>query len=94
MDLKKYLEKNTEKDIISKIYHNDMEELQSISQSKEYIEISKKIESIEKDLLKKFSKEKIGRYREYINERDSMDAESQFKLGFKTAIKIILQALK
>ena len=56
MDLKKYLEKNTEKDIISKIYHNDMEELQSISQSKEYIEISKKIESIEKDLLKKFSK--------------------------------------
>ena len=71
-----------------------MEELQSISQSKEYIEISKKIESIEKDLLKKFSKEKIGRYREYINERDSMDAESQFKLGFKTAIKIILQALK
>lgn len=91
MDFKEYLVENSEKDMISKIYHNDMEDLQCISESKEYLIISKKIKKLERELLKNFTKDK---YIEYTNERNSIEAEDQFKLGFKTAIKIILQALK
>ena len=36
MDFKEYLVENSEKDMISKIYHNDMEDLQCISESKDY----------------------------------------------------------
>ncbi len=94
MDFKEYLVENSEKDMISKIYHNDMEDLQCISETKEYLIISKKIKKLEKELLKNFTKDKVKKYIEYTNERNSIEAEDQFKLGFKTAIKIILQALK
>lgn len=80
--------------MICKIYHNDMEDLQCISETKEYLIISKKIKKLEKELLKNFTKDKVKKYIEYTNERNSIEAEDQFKLGFKTAIKIILQALK
>ena len=71
-----------------------MEDLQCISESKEYLIISKKIKKLERELLKNFTKDKVKKYIEYTNERNSIEAEDQFKLGFKTAIKIILQALK
>lgn len=80
--------------MIYKIYHNDMEDLQNRNQSKEYMKITKKIEQMEKTLFKKFNKENVSKYIEYTNEKVSIEAESQFELGFKIAIKIIFQALK
>ena len=94
MDLKKYVFENAENDIIGKIYHNDMEELQFINKSKEYMKISKKVKNLEKMLLKECAKEKVRKYIEYTNEKMSIEAENQFKLGFKTAVKIMLEALK
>lgn len=90
MDLKEDLER----DIISKIYHNNLEELQMINQSKEYIDLSKKIKLTEDMLFKDFTQENVKKYIEYTNERNSIEAENQFKLGFKTAIRIILETLK
>ena len=90
MDLKEELER----DIISKIYHNNLEELQMIDQSKEYIDLSKKIKLTEDMLFKDFSQENVKKYIEYTNEKNSIEAENQFKLGFKTAIRIILETLK
>ena len=90
MDLKEELER----DIISKIYHNNLEELQMIDQSKEYIDLSKKIKLTEDMLFKDFSQENVKKYIEYTNERNSIKAENQFKLGCKTAIRIILETLK
>ena len=94
MDFKEYVMEDSENNIIRKIYHNNMEELQMMNQSKEYIQISKKIKKLEKTLLKEFTEEKVEKYIEYTNEKISIEAESQFELGFKTAVKIILQALK
>lgn len=94
MDFKEYVMEDSENNIIRKIYHNNMEELQMMNQSKEYIQISKKIKKLEKTLLKEFTEEKVKKYIEYTNEKISIEAESQFELGFKTAVKIILQALK
>lgn len=94
MDFKEYVMEDSENNIIRKIYHNNMEELQMMNQSKEYVQISKKIKKLEKILLKEFTEEKVKKYIEYTNEKVSIEAESQFELGFKTAVKIILQALK
>ncbi len=94
MSFKEYVIENSENSIIRKIYHNNMEELQQINQSKEYIDISKKIKRLEKDLHKEFAEESVRKYIEYTNAKISIEAENQFELGFKTAIKIILQALK
>ncbi len=94
MDFKEYVMEDSENNIIRKIYHNNMEELQMMNQSKEYVQISKKIKKLEKILLKEFTEEKVEKYIEYTNEKISIEAESQFELGFKTAVKIILQALK
>ena len=94
MDFKEYVMEDSENNIIRKIYHNNMEELQMMNQSKEYVQISKKIKKLEKTLLKEFTEEKVKKYIEYTNEKVSIEAESQFELGFKTAVKIILQALK
>ena len=94
MDLKKCGFENVEENMIYKIYHNDMEDLQNRNQSKEYMKITKKIEQMEKTLFKKFNKENVSKYIEYTNEKVSIEAESQFELGFKIAIKIIFQALK
>lgn len=94
MDLKKCGFENVKENMIYKIYHNDMEDLQNRNQSKEYVKITKKIEQMEKTLFKKFNKENVSKYIEYTNEKVSIEAESQFELGFKIAIKIIFQALK
>ena len=94
MDFKEYVMEDSENNIIRKIYHNNMEELQMMNQSEEYVQISKKIKKLEKTLLKEFTEEKVKKYIEYTNEKISIEAESQFVLGFKTAVKIILQALK
>ncbi len=94
MDFKEYVMEDSENNIIRKIYHNNMEELQMMNQSEEYVQISKKIKKLEKTLLKEFTEEKVKKYIEYTNEKVSIEAESQFELGFKTAVKIILQALK
>lgn len=94
MDLRKCGFENVEEDMIYKIYHNDMEDLQDMNQSKEYMKITRKIKKMEKILFKEFTKENVSKYIEYTNEKISIEAESQFELGFKTAVKIIFQALK
>ena len=51
MDLKKCGFENVEENMIYKIYHNDMEDLQNRNQSKEYVKITKKIEQMEKTFM-------------------------------------------
>ena len=71
-----------------------MEDLQTKDNSKQYERITKKIKKIENKLYKKYPKEYIKQYIDYVNERNSIEAENQFKLGFKTAMKIVFQSLK
>ena len=88
------MEKNLEEDIISKIYYNDLEAVQELPNTIEYIKLTETLKNIEKSLLKDSNKEDFKKYMEYINERSSMESENQFKLGFKLGIRIILEALK
>lgn len=88
------MDKSLDEDIIGKIYYNELEVVQELPNTIEYIKITEKIKNIEKNLLKDNNKEEFKKYMEYINERSCMEAENQFKLGFKTGIRIILEALK
>ncbi len=88
------MEKNLEEDIISKIYYNELEAVQELPNTIEYIKLTEKLKNIEKSLLKDANKEDFKKYMEYINEISSMESENQFKLGFKLGIRIILEALK
>ena len=88
------MDKSLDEDIIGKIYYNELEVVQELPNTIEYIKITEKIKNIEKNLLKDNNKEEFKKYMEYINERSCMETENQFKLGFKTGIRIILEALK
>lgn len=82
------------KDIIKEFYHDGLENIQSEINIKEYKKISKKIRKIESDIFENSSKEnreRIETYMEYITERESIQAEHQYKVGFKTAIKLMLE---
>lgn len=83
-----------EEDIFKKIYY---EEKFMIRNSKEYNNISKKMKKLESNILIELSekgKKDFENYLEYIFQRESIDAEEQFEIGFKTAVKIIIRSLK
>ena len=88
------MNKNEEEDIISKIYYNQLDGIEELPDTTEYMQITGKIKCLEKELLKNSNTNEIKEYIECINERTSMEVENQFKVGFKSGIKIIIEALK
>lgn len=84
-----FLENYLEDDIIGKIYHNDFNFEEKIPITKEYIEVMNFIKKQEKELL---NIKGFKRYLEDRNVKDAIEAEEQFKLGFKTAIKIVMES--
>lgn len=83
------LEEYLEEDIIGKIYRNEFNGIEEIPLTKEYQGIMNEMKKKEKNLIKL---EDFKKYLEIRNVKDSIEAEEQFKLGFKTAIKIILES--
>ena len=86
-----FLEENLEEDIISQIYNNNLDFSEKNPETKEYSNIMKEIRRQEKELLY------VKGFRNYLetrNIKDTIEAETQFKLGFRTAIKIIIEALE
>lgn len=83
------LEEYLEEDIIGKIYRNEFNGIEEIPLTKEYQEIMNEMKKKEKNLIKL---EDFKKYLEIRNVKDSIEAEEQFKLGFKIAIKIILES--
>ena len=69
---------------------------QILPKNKEYIKLTKSNIDIAKSILavlKAEDKNKFVQYMEQINIKEGIEAEEQFKLGFKTAIKIIIEAV-
>lgn len=88
MDLK------IKKDLIREFYYEGVENLQNNFNTKEYKNISKKIRKIENKIFEdvnEATREKIETYMEYITERESIESEQQFKTGFKTAMKLMIE---
>lgn len=82
-----------EKDIISKIYYNELEAISELPNSKEYLNITEKIRKMEEELLNN-NDDKIKEYIECLNERSGIEAKEQFKWGVKTGVQLIIESLK
>lgn len=84
-----FLENYLEEDVISKIYHNDFDFAEQEPKTAEYRKICKNMRQQEKELV---HNRQFQEYLENRNIKESIEAEEQFKLGFKTAVKIILES--
>ena len=97
MEIKEKLEEYLEEDIIEKIYDNELYLSEVSPKNKEYISVCKKCSNLSSYLVNKMVGKDKNKFLEYIEQnsiKESIEAEFQFKLGFKTAIKIILEGLK
>lgn len=101
MNLKELFEKETIKeeqdDILTKIYYDDLYLSQEIPDTEEYLEILESLKQNSEEILEECKgdlRKKFMDYTENINIKEGLEAENQFKLGFKTAIKIIVEGLK
>ncbi len=86
-----FLDRELEDDIISQIYNNNLNFSERNPETTEYLDIMKHMRKQEKELLQ------VGGFKNYLetrNIKDTIEAETQFKLGFKTAIKILVEALE
>ncbi len=89
MSVYNFLDDYLEDNIIGKIYRNDFNFAEQVPATEEYTEVMQCIRKQEKDLL---DIEGFKRYLEIRNIKDAIESEEQFKLGFKTAIKIIIES--
>ena len=97
MKTKESLEKYLSEDVIGKIYNNELYFSQIIPDTKEYVELTKSNMNLAKYITKNVEgevKTKFIKYMEQINIKEGIEAEEQFKLGFKTAIKLIMEGLE
>ena len=92
MKLKEWLEE----DWIQNIYYGNSLLVEKMPETAEYKQITAK----RKKLLDKIItsnvkiKKDLGQYNEYSLIKESIEAEFEFKLGFKTAICLIMQSLE
>lgn len=96
METKERLESYLSEDIIGKFYNNELYLSQILPKDKEYIRLTESNIRLAKDILKNLegkSRSSFVQYMEQINIKEGIEAEEQFKLGFKTAIKLILEGL-
>lgn len=95
MNIKELLnQKVDDESIIQKLYYNDLYLAQEMPETEEYFEILNSINKIRQNILKNEKvKKEFLKYNEKMNIKESIEAEHQFKLGFKTAIKILIEGL-
>ena len=86
---------NEKDDIIKQLYNNNLYLSEKIPDNLEYEQITQKISNLETNLLNINDnlKNKIKEYLEIISERESIEMEFQFELGFKTAIRLIIKGI-
>ena len=97
MKTKESLEKYLSEDVIGKIYNNELYLSQIIPDTKEYVELTKSNMNLAKYITKNVEgevKTKFIKYMEQINIKEVIETNEQFKLGFKTAIKLIMEGLE
>ena len=97
MNTKEKVEEYLNEDLIGKIYNNNLNLSQMLPNNKEYIELTKSNINLARYVLENLegkAMQSFVQYMEQINIKEGIEAEEQFKLGFKTAIKIIIEGLE
>ena len=94
MKTKELLKEYYNESIIEKIYHNEIYFSEYMPDSKEYEKTVKILKKISNDITSNVNegiKDKFVEYMENINIKESIEQEMNFKLGFKTAVKLIIE---
>ena len=97
MKVESNLNELLEEDLIGKIYNNNLYLSEYVPENKEYFKLlnkNNKLSKFIKENLDDNMKEVFFQYLEQNNEKEGIEAEEQFKLGFKTAVKIIIEGLE
>lgn len=97
MKVESNLNELLEEDLIGKIYNNNLYLSEYVPENKEYFKLlnkNNKLSKFIKENLDDNMKEVFLQYLEQNNEKAGIEAEEQFKLGFKTAVKIIIEGLE
>lgn len=92
METKEYLEEN----IIDKIYNNDLYLSEILPDDEEYLMLNSEIKKLSNNILENLDKSNRNifiKYMEKVNIKESIEARHQFKLGFKIAIKLIIEGM-
>ncbi len=83
--------------MIGKMYNNELFLSEEIVHNEEYENFAKKNNNISRYIIENTDiniREKFVEYSEQVAILEGIDAEEQFKLGFKTAVKLIIEGLK
>lgn len=97
MKKEKRIEELLDDDIIGKMYNNELFLSEEIVHNEEYENFAKKNNNISRYIIENTDiniREKFVEYSEQVAILEGIDAEEQFKLGFKTAVKLIIEGLK
>lgn len=97
MKVKANLKELLEEDLIGKIYNNNLYLSEYMPENKEYIKLSKSNAQLSKIIMQNSDenlKDLFLQYVEQNSQKEGIDAEEQFKLGFKTAVKLIMEGLR
>ena len=97
MKKEKIIEEHLDDDIIGKMYNNELFLSEEIVHNEEYENFAKKNNNISRYIIENTDiniREKFVEYSEQVAILEGIDAEEQFKLGFKTAVKLIIEGLK
>lgn len=97
MKKEKTIKELLDDDIIGKMYNNELFLLEEIVHNEEYENFARKNSKISRYIVENADiniREKFVEYSEQVAILEGIDAEEQFKLGFKTAVKLIIEGLK
>lgn len=97
MKKEKIIKELLDDDIIGKMYNNELFLSEEIVHNEEYENFAKKNNNISRYIIENTDiniREKFVEYSEQVAILEGIDAEEQFKLGFKTAVKLIIEGLK
>lgn len=90
-----YLKELLNDDLIGKIYYGETYLAGKLPNTDEYKKVTQKILKLsEKIRQNELMKREFEKYNEKVAEKEGIEAEFQFKLGFKVAVKLIMEAMQ
>ena len=97
MKIKNKIVERLEENFVEKLYFNELYLSENIPDNKEYLQSSRKTNEILRDILEQIEGNLRNDFMKYLDEisiKEGLEAKYQFKLGFKTALNLIIEGLK
>lgn len=97
MKIRDEIEERLEENFVEKLYFNELYLSESIPNSKEYLRCSRRTNEISSYIIEQTDGKLRNNFLNYLDEisiKEGLEAKHQFKLGFKTALNLIIEGLR